>query len=141
MSNENNLIPNEMRTPEERRENARKAGRASGKARKKRKSMKEAACLLLDLKSTGDITDEMEQLGIKKCEQNNQMAILVSMYQETLKGNVKAATFIRDTAGELPGAPSPSSEQENDPLTKSIYEVISNELFTEANADPDIPEN
>lgn len=32
-----NLIPNEARTPEERRKNARKAGKASGKARREKK--------------------------------------------------------------------------------------------------------
>lgn len=37
MANEQNLIRNEDLTPEQRRENARKAGIASGKARKKEK--------------------------------------------------------------------------------------------------------
>lgn len=37
--NEKNLIPNEERTPRERRENARKAGIASGKARREKKTI------------------------------------------------------------------------------------------------------
>ena len=49
MANEENLIPNEERTPSERRENARKAGIASGKARRRKRSMKEAADLFLSL--------------------------------------------------------------------------------------------
>lgn len=40
--NIDNLVPNENRTPEERRENARKAGIASGKARKRKKTVAEA---------------------------------------------------------------------------------------------------
>lgn len=43
MANEQNLIPNEARTPEERRENARKAGVASGKARRQKRTMREIA--------------------------------------------------------------------------------------------------
>lgn len=43
MANEQNLIPNEARTPEERRENARKAGVASGKARRQKRTMREVA--------------------------------------------------------------------------------------------------
>lgn len=43
MANEQNLIPNEARTPEERRENARKAGKASGIARRKKRTMREVA--------------------------------------------------------------------------------------------------
>ena len=43
MANEQNLIPNEARTPEERRENARKAGKASGIARRKKRTMREIA--------------------------------------------------------------------------------------------------
>lgn len=39
--NEKNLISNEERTPSERRENARKAGIASGKARKEKRTVKE----------------------------------------------------------------------------------------------------
>lgn len=37
-----NLVPNSERTPEQRRENARKAGIASGKARRERKTLVEA---------------------------------------------------------------------------------------------------
>ena len=37
-----NLTPNEARTPEERRENARKAGKASGKARREKADLRRA---------------------------------------------------------------------------------------------------
>jgi hypothetical protein len=43
MANEQNLVPNEARTPEERRENARKAGIASGVARAKKRTLREIA--------------------------------------------------------------------------------------------------
>lgn len=40
--NIDNLVPNEARTPEERRENARKAGKASGEARRRKRTVAEA---------------------------------------------------------------------------------------------------
>ena len=43
MANPQNLVPNEARTPTERRENARKAGIASGIARAKKRTLREIA--------------------------------------------------------------------------------------------------
>lgn len=48
--NEKNLIPNEERTPRERRENARKAGIASGKARREKKTIQNILTALCDSK-------------------------------------------------------------------------------------------
>ena len=42
MANEQNLIKNSERTPSERRESAKKAGVASGKARRKKANLKKA---------------------------------------------------------------------------------------------------
>lgn len=53
MANEDNLIPNSERTPSERRENARKAGKASGEARRKKRDMKKLLETLLDDKIKG----------------------------------------------------------------------------------------
>lgn len=46
--NINNLVPNEDRTPEERRANARKAGQASGAARRRKADLRKAAQQILD---------------------------------------------------------------------------------------------
>lgn len=43
MPNAENLIPNSDRTPSERRDNASKAGKASGKARRAKRTMREVA--------------------------------------------------------------------------------------------------
>lgn len=51
--NDQNLVRNEDRTPEERRENARKAGIASGKARRKKADMRK----LLEQMMKEDIPD------------------------------------------------------------------------------------
>lgn len=49
MPNEENLIPNSERTPEERREIAQKGGIASGAARRRKRSLREAADLIFSL--------------------------------------------------------------------------------------------
>lgn len=48
MVNKDNLKPNSARTPEERKELARKAGKASGRARRERKTVAEALRKVLD---------------------------------------------------------------------------------------------
>ena len=93
MANEQNLIRNEDLTPEQRRENARKAGIASGKARKKRKAMKEQMEMLLTLPVKSSKTKEvLKKLGIKSTEMNNQMALIVALYQTALKGGKNSVT-------------------------------------------------
>lgn len=90
--NEENLIPTNKLTETERRNLARKAGQASGKARKERKTMREMLNYLL----SQDISDSK---GNKK---KTIEAVLVGQIRQAIKGNTKAATFIRDTIGEKP---------------------------------------
>lgn len=99
MANEKNLIPNEKRTPSERRENARKAGVASGVARRKKKTMKQVANYLLSLPVVEELQEEMIQSGIASDEADNQTALVFSMMQRAIKGNVTAAQFIANITG------------------------------------------
>ncbi len=62
--------------------------------------MKSAAMLLLDMGCWGpNMNAQMERMGIAEDERTNQMAILVSMLSEAQNGSVRAAEFLRDTAG------------------------------------------
>lgn len=99
MANESNLIQNDKRTPSERRENARKAGIASGESRRKKKSMKQAMNLLLSLPVSEDNMQKLKQLGIDSDNADYQMLMMVSMMQRAIKGNVSAAQFIADITG------------------------------------------
>ncbi len=88
MANEQNLINPSDLTPNERRENASKAGKASGAARRARKTLKEELLLLL---SDGD----------------TQSRLSLALIEEALNGNkagsvTKAFEVIRDTIGEKP---------------------------------------
>ncbi len=45
---------------------------------------------------------EIRKLGIDTENIDNQMAMVISMWQKAVKGDVQAATFIRDSLGEKP---------------------------------------
>lgn len=101
--NDKNLIPNSERSPSEVRENGRKGGIASGKARRKKRDMREAAKVLLDTEVKNPrVRRKMKDNGIEDNDLTNQMAVLLSMFMSAVNGNVRAAEFLRDTAGYNP---------------------------------------
>ena len=67
-------------TEKQQRAIASKGGKASQEARKKRKTMKEQAELLLSLAvKNPKLKKAMSELGIDEDEQNNQMAMIISV--------------------------------------------------------------
>lgn len=83
---------NSERTPEERREIARKGGIASGEARRKRKTFSEIFDTFLSMEfadKKGGITSGVEAMGMKVVE-------------KAMKGDLRAFELIRDTVGEKP---------------------------------------
>lgn len=74
MANPQNLVPNSARTPKQRRENARKAGKASGAKRKRLKTLAEELRWLLQL----DIVDASGQ------KVNTQQAISTALIKAAL---------------------------------------------------------
>ena len=98
--NENNLIRPEDLTSSELRERARKAGKASAAARRKRKSMKEKMKLLLSLPACDSDLAELEALGIPTEESDNEMVILKGLFLKAASGDVAAAKEIRNILGK-----------------------------------------
>lgn len=94
MANTKNLVRNEDRTPEQRRINASKAGKASGEKRKERKSLRESLLMLLK----EPVTDK----DGKELWKSSQEAIVAGVIRRAIAGDVRAAEFIRDTIGEKP---------------------------------------
>lgn len=93
-------------TPEEARERGRNGGIASGKAKRKKKAMKETLEVLLSLNmENGDAVD-LEKLqsfaGIRGENVNVQEAILLKQIMKAIKGDTRAAEYIRDTSGNKP---------------------------------------
>lgn len=102
--NEENLIPfTSDQNREEAKKNGRKGGIASGKARREKKLIKEQINLLLSLPLKDEKTKaKFKSLGIDSEDIDNQMAMVIAMWQKALKGDVNAFNTIRDTIGEKP---------------------------------------
>ncbi len=101
MSKEERL-GNEQRTPEERQENARRAGIESGKSRRRKKTMREAAELMLNSPERDEeYIKLLEAMGCtKSSEMTNLMSIMAAMIQKAKRGDVKAANFIKDIVAD-----------------------------------------
>ena len=109
--NEKNLIPNEQRTPSERRENARKAGIASGASRRRKRSMKEAADLYLSLPvSDKRRWNKIARKYVDADDIDNQMAMIIGLTEAATAGDARAGKLIADLIGE--GAPKEDAEQD-----------------------------
>ncbi len=96
----------DMMTPEERAECGRRGGIASGEAKRRKKALKETLEVLLSMPLKSGKAADIERVkgfsDLKGKNINVQEAMLVSMLQRALKGNVQAAEYIRDTVGENP---------------------------------------
>ena len=99
-----NLIPADERSEDEVREIGRKGGIASGVARRKKKTMRDTINLALGLRS--ELTDaEIERymrVGFTDEDIDNQAKIIMGIMKLAAEGDIRAAEFIRDTAGEKP---------------------------------------
>lgn len=100
MANEQNLIPQAHKlTVEE----ASRGGKRSAEVRRKRKSMREQAELLLSLPlKNKNAIKQLEELGIDVDNTDNQMAMLVIQWNKALKGDLSSLAFLRDMVGEKP---------------------------------------
>lgn len=101
MPNEQNIIPNSERTPEERREIARAGGIASGAARRRKKSLREAADLYLSLPvSDRRRWNAIARKGIDPEDVDNQMAMIIGLTEAAMHGDARAAKIIVDLLGD-----------------------------------------
>ena len=89
MANEQNL---KTPTSSEARENGKKGGIASGEARRRKKLLRECLEELLEK----DITDRSGNT------MTGAEAMAVKVFQQALKGDLKAFEIVRDTAGQKP---------------------------------------
>lgn len=101
MSNEKNLIPFNKRTESEQREIAQKGGIASGAARRRKRSMRQAADYYLSLPETDRRTvNKMLRDQIEPEDVDNQMAVIVGIAEQAKRGNPQAATVLLKMLGE-----------------------------------------
>lgn len=122
MSREDNLIPcgHELTSEEKIR-----GGKASGEARRRRKLMREQLDMLLNLPvKSSKIKEQLKELGIENDDLNNQMALLIAVYQKALKGDVQAFNTLRDTVGEKPVDVQQVNATVNDPFDELTVEEL-----------------
>lgn len=103
MANEGNLKP--VRTKSEARERGRNGGKASGEARRRKKTMRETAQLILDMQipnAAKELKAKLKAMGLTEEDFTYQSAIMIGIVNQAMKGNTKAAAFLRDTVGENP---------------------------------------
>ena len=98
MTNANNLRSDF--TAEERSENGRKGGTASGQARRRQRTFRESINALLKCDAPDEeLRSRLEQLGVDATVLN---AIHMAVHDKAMRGDLEAAKYLRDTAGEKP---------------------------------------
>ena len=123
---ENIRDANDKRTPEERRELAKKAGKASGKARRRKADFRKTLNLLL----TAEIDSEewkpvLESLGV---ECTLESALLMAQIKMALAGDTQAAKFVAQYSGQSARAEEDLENKKADTeLIKARKEAITGE--------------
>ena len=101
MSNEKNLIPNSERSPMELSEMGKAGGIASGKARRRKRSMKEAADYYLSLPETDRRSvNALLRDAVDPEDIDNQMAVIKGITARAKKGDPQAANVLLKMLGE-----------------------------------------
>lgn len=110
MSNEQNLLKGNPDTQftsgRSAVENGRKGGLASAKAKREKKALRETLEQLLAMPMKGGKSTDIDKIksiaGLKGKNITMQEAIMLSMLQKAVKGDVRASEYIRDTIGQKP---------------------------------------
>ena len=101
MANDSNLKPLNSINKEDAKKIRAKGGKKSGEVRRQRKAMKEQMEMLLSLPLKNDRAKaKFKELGIETDDMDNQMALVVAMYQKALKGDTSAMNIVREITGE-----------------------------------------
>lgn len=95
VANEQNLIPGGHKFTQE---EASKGGKASGEVRKLRSAVKRVLEMKLP-EGKEELKEALEKAGI---DTTNDNGIAFAMVLKALQGDISAANWIRDTAGEKP---------------------------------------
>ena len=92
-----NLIPTNRRTKKEVREIARKGGKASGEARRRKADLKKVLKTVLEADVHSDkVAEQLEDMGF---DNSNLMAMVFAQMQQAQKGNVRAFEAITKVMG------------------------------------------
>ena len=96
-----NLVPFSERTVEEARALGKKGGIESGIARRRKKSLKEAADLFLSLPVSDKRTrNKIARCGVDPEDIDNQMAMVIGLTLAATSGDARAGRLIADLLGD-----------------------------------------
>ncbi len=147
MANEENLKKGkatQFQSGEEAAKSGQKGGVASGASRRRRKAMKQAVNTLLGAgldTSEGEfleiIRPRLMALGINEEDATFQDVLLAGIMLKAMKGDVRAAEFIRDTVGENPALAIRKQELQ---LRKSELKFKQEQATKKAESDADRPD-
>lgn len=124
MAGKDNLVP--VRSEAEAREKGKAGGIASGKARREKKALRDTLndLLSLPLQSTKAANlDAIKSLAALKGKNISvQEAIMLAQIQKAMKGDTRAAEYIRDTIGQKPGLDIAFDDFEDDGFMDALRE-------------------
>lgn len=137
LANEENLKPfgSGQLSESEEREMRSRGGKKSGETRRRKKTMKETARMMLDMEIPAagkELKAKLKAMGISEEDFTYQSAIMVGILNQAMKGNVKAAAFLRDTIGENPLL---TQDDENSTLADVIEEAYRDRMEREKDAE------
>lgn len=133
MTNETNLNP--VQSKEEARKRGRAGGIASGKARREKRQMRETLDILLSMPLKNGKSADVESIkslaALKGKNISVQEAILIAQVQKAMKGDTKAAEYVRDTVGQKPTDNVAVNAEVNNPFagmtTEELKKLIGDE--------------
>lgn len=114
MANEQNLRPSEYKLSQE---EAKKGGIASGEARRRKRDLRMALEMLL----------EKEYKNNKGETITGTEAITAKLFEQAMKGNIKAFETLRDTVGQKPAEKVMIAEVEQDVIDEVERAVLDGE--------------
>lgn len=106
--NDENLIPFSARSESEQRENRRKGGINSGKARREQKRLKQTALMMLNAlldesteQARTNKNNIKKKFGLKAGDVDYNSAIIAVQIAKALKGDLKSAMWLQDVSNQL----------------------------------------
>ena len=127
MANEKNLVPLNQRTKGEQRRIASAGGKASGEARRAKKTMREYADFLLSLPvSDRRKWNKLSRAGVPPEGCDNKMLVTFALMQAAQSGDVQAVKELRNLIGE-DSAQAPEAESRIDEYLSALEDNVKNE--------------
>ena len=106
-----NLIPNNLRSPEEVRENGRKGGIKSGESRRRAKTLRELAVAVHNAPinaSIPGVQDRLAMIGLDPKKESNSALLVSALFMQAAQGDIKALEKWMELIGEKSGEESPT---------------------------------